>query len=266
MKNKIFYTYVHCRKDDGFVFYVGKGHNRRAWDFSKRNRYWKNVHSKYGTIVKIVKQFDNESEALEHEKELIKLMRGLGFDLTNMTDGGEGTCGLKKSQKECQEISDRVKIYFQDPKNIKRSSNSQRTYLENNPDALEKRRQVMLDYYSKHGNVELISDIRKKFYEDNPQALEVLRRKHKEHFDNPLNREIHSLKLKEYYSDPANRQKTKDAKSKLHFIHLATNQEFFSYNEAGRCLKLSHTTVRKRLLLGEGYVDLLKIGKGDLNG
>ena len=87
-----FYTYVHIRNDIGEVFYVGKGTGRRAFALG-RNPYWNSIVAKHGHAVHIVAYFANEADAFEHEKEMISELRASGFNLANMTDGGEGATG-----------------------------------------------------------------------------------------------------------------------------------------------------------------------------
>lgn len=99
----VFYTYIHRRKSDGEVFYVGKGTRDRAWDKYSRNIHWKRVFEKHGVIIEIVEIFSNESDAFASEIELIKLYSS-SF-LTNMTDGGEGVSGLEVSDETRKKLS-----------------------------------------------------------------------------------------------------------------------------------------------------------------
>ena len=95
---KTYYIYLHIRKDNGFVFYVGKGtdEGNLIYERSKateRNTWWKNIVNKTNYEIKIVNTFESEDEAFQKEKELIKKYGrkdlGLGT-LVNLTDGGEG--------------------------------------------------------------------------------------------------------------------------------------------------------------------------------
>lgn len=90
---KKFYVYTHIRKSDGRVFYVGKGHGRRAWSKSRQNPYWHNIVNKHGFTVEIVMWFDSEECAFSLEKALIKYYGR--ENLCNLTDGGEGISGYK---------------------------------------------------------------------------------------------------------------------------------------------------------------------------
>ena len=67
----IFYVYLHRRKTDNKVFYVGKGKNRRAWCTDKRNKHWNNVVDKHGFNVDIVFEGLSEQEAFQIEKDTI---------------------------------------------------------------------------------------------------------------------------------------------------------------------------------------------------
>lgn len=65
-----FYVYEHWL--NGECLYVGKGSGKRAFDFKQRREDYKNLLCKFGDEieVKIVKNFDNEEDALKFEKEL----------------------------------------------------------------------------------------------------------------------------------------------------------------------------------------------------
>ena len=90
----MFYTYAHYTPE-GRIFYIGKGHGKRAYSTKNRNEYWVNVVNKYGKpIVKIIANGLSETEAFIHEIKLIKFYKESGEKLCNMTDGGEGSLGL----------------------------------------------------------------------------------------------------------------------------------------------------------------------------
>ena len=95
-----FYTYLHCRPD-GIPFYVGKGcagrgHSRRSHDFKQnRNQHHRNIVAKHGyeNILVYVFPCDSEQQSLADEIQQISQLRRDGYDLCNMTDGGEGISG-----------------------------------------------------------------------------------------------------------------------------------------------------------------------------
>lgn len=103
-----FYTYIHIRNDIGEVFYVGKGTGRRAFALG-RNPYWNSIVAKHGHTVHIVAYFANEADAFEHEKEMIAELREAGFNLANMTDGGEGASGWVPSAETKARIGEKSK-------------------------------------------------------------------------------------------------------------------------------------------------------------
>lgn len=88
-----YYVYLHRKKSDNSIFYVGKGSGVRAWDLIKRNSLWQKVANKYGVVVEIYKKGLQEWYAYEIEKDLIlqygKIANKTGT-LANITDGGDG--------------------------------------------------------------------------------------------------------------------------------------------------------------------------------
>lgn len=103
-------VYLHKRKDNKEVFYVGIGKTeRRAYRVDQRNRYWRNIYKKHGHIVEII--FDNISweEACRREIDLILKYgrKDLGTgNLCNMTAGGEGGYGRTLTEDHKRKISE----------------------------------------------------------------------------------------------------------------------------------------------------------------
>lgn len=97
-KNKnTFYVYIHYRKSDGLPFYVGKGKNKRDKTISGRSSWWKRVVEKHGFFYKRIVSNVSEDTAFDIEKSTIALLRGSGFEICNLTNGGDGMSGHKPS-------------------------------------------------------------------------------------------------------------------------------------------------------------------------
>lgn len=100
-----YYTYLHTRNDNGQVFYIGKGTNKRAWAV-ERNNHWCSIVSKHGFTVQIIAYWTTEKEAFEHEKLLIASFIDMGYNLANKTPGGEGIPkGYKFSEETKRKIA-----------------------------------------------------------------------------------------------------------------------------------------------------------------
>jgi hypothetical protein len=95
-----FYAYIHC-KPDGTPFYVGKGNENRIKRIKRvSNPHHTNIVNKYGIENILVGKMECSTEAisLSLERGLIKRLKIMGFDIANLTDGGEGVSGLVMSE------------------------------------------------------------------------------------------------------------------------------------------------------------------------
>lgn len=79
-----FYVYIHQRKTDGVIFYVGKGCDNRAWSIDGRNRAWTNMAVEHGRDVVIVAEGMTHDEALATERSQIRVHTLFGCPLTNI--------------------------------------------------------------------------------------------------------------------------------------------------------------------------------------
>lgn len=100
MTNSIYCVYEHWRPDKDVCFYVGKGKGKRPWQMINRNGYHKSVVSKLTALglavdIRIIAKELPESTALSLEIALISFYGRK--NLTNLTDGGEGASGAKRS-------------------------------------------------------------------------------------------------------------------------------------------------------------------------
>ena len=98
-----YYIYIHRRKTDNSVFYIGIGNKKRPYDKCNRNPHWHNINNKHGLIVEIISDDVTKNEACEIEKFIIK---NYGIEnLSNMTEGGDGFIGFKLSDESRLKMS-----------------------------------------------------------------------------------------------------------------------------------------------------------------
>lgn len=109
-----YYVYEHWRPDEGVIFYVGKGKERRAWEFKAgRNKWHRHIVSKLGDLglsvdVRIIEHHDDEKAAFFQERGLISHWRSMGAHLVNVTDGGEGQSGYVHTEETREKL--RIKM------------------------------------------------------------------------------------------------------------------------------------------------------------
>ena len=79
-----------------------------------RDRSWEwheEVKKHDGLLMRIVKRFNTEQEAFNHEQELINKYKNDGLILVNKTDGGSGVKGYKATEQRKKHISDLLTGY-----------------------------------------------------------------------------------------------------------------------------------------------------------
>jgi len=104
--------YIHKRKTDNVIFYVGIGNTVRSKVKTGRSQFWRNEVSKHGYTVEILSKNLTWENAQESEIRLIKLYgrRDLGLGtLVNLTDGGDGAPGVIPSKETRNKISESMK-------------------------------------------------------------------------------------------------------------------------------------------------------------
>ncbi len=98
------YVYEH-RTHNGRLFYIGKGKGERAYTKNGRNQYWHNVVNKHGGYcVRIIEDNMTHEDALELEIAAIEFAKFHGVRLVNITNGGEGTNGLKWTEERREKM------------------------------------------------------------------------------------------------------------------------------------------------------------------
>jgi len=131
-----FYVYVHKKKTDGSVFYVGKGKGKRAWKKSCRNEWWKRIEEKHGRTVEIIARGLSEDEAFALEA---KAIAAYGRDnLCNLTDGGEGGKSPSEDTRKKMSAAHKGKIVSEITKERHRVASTGRRHSEETKEKLRR--------------------------------------------------------------------------------------------------------------------------------
>lgn len=103
------YVYQHIRLDTNEIFYIGIGEDKkRLYSHKNRNIHWKRIVKNHGFLANVIIENCTWEEACNTEKELIKIIGRKDLKLgplVNMTDGGEGSCGLILSKETKNKIA-----------------------------------------------------------------------------------------------------------------------------------------------------------------
>lgn len=93
-KDKV--VYLHIRNDTNKPFYVGIGSIKRAYSKNGRNQWWKRIYNITSRTVHILYDGLTSVEAKQLEIETIQKLKNKGFELCNLTNGGDGRLGSKQ--------------------------------------------------------------------------------------------------------------------------------------------------------------------------
>lgn len=126
-----YYVYLHKRKDNDKIFYVGKGKNKRYISLSGRNRYWKNTSIKYGWYSTIIQNNLSEPVALELEEFLISEIGIKNLCNQNYFNGGKSGYRHTEETKLKMRLLKLGKLPWN--KGIKSLKSSERMKGTNNP-------------------------------------------------------------------------------------------------------------------------------------
>ena len=122
----IYYIYAYINRKTGLPYYVGKGSGGRAW---KQHGRWVQIPKDKSKIV-IMESGLTEIVALALERRYISWFgrqdNGTGI-LLNMTDGGDGTSGMKFSEESRRKIGAKSKGRIPSAESRKKMSLSQKT-------------------------------------------------------------------------------------------------------------------------------------------
>lgn len=139
----VFYVYEHWRPDEDRCFYVGKGYGKRAHQMYRRNIHHKRIQAllmRDGLEVQVrfVAMGLSESAAFTIEREMIAMWKGQGVKLANLTEGGQGTAGLVRSDENKRKISEAHKGRKHDPA-VGRAHSERMRGRKQSPDVVERR-------------------------------------------------------------------------------------------------------------------------------
>lgn len=126
-----FYVYLHRKKDNDSIFYVGKGKDKRYKSISGRNSHWNNTVLKHGWYSTIVQNKLNEEDALELEEFIIDVIGLRNLCNKNYFNGGRS--GYKHSIESKEKMSNSKKGCTPWNKGIKCEYSSLRMQGRNNP-------------------------------------------------------------------------------------------------------------------------------------
>ncbi len=111
MTQKHFFVYTHSKPnttDVHGIFYVGKGNENRVSKINRlHNNHHKNIVAKYGKENIIVRKLicKSEQHAFDLEIQMIAILRKIGVEIVNLSDGGEGSSGHAMTTEAKKKLS-----------------------------------------------------------------------------------------------------------------------------------------------------------------
>jgi hypothetical protein len=184
MENK-YYIYFHINPLNNEIFYVGKGHGKRAFDKKNRNRFWKFYTKKYNYIIDIIEDNLSEEQAFEREIFYINKIgrRDLGDGpLVNLTNGGEGPSGTTHNLGKVRTPEQRLKYSQCNIGKRKGSENHSSIYVKYNDIEYECLKDLWFDKFNKYSYSYFTMMIKKDKIENLTIISDVRKYKHKNHY------------------------------------------------------------------------------------
>jgi len=102
----MYYVYEWYVKDTNEVFYVGKGCNNRYKNYWDRNEIFKEYYNKNECSSRIIREFENEKDAFDFEKQYIDELKSKNECRANIHIGGAGGCGKYWSEELRKDYSE----------------------------------------------------------------------------------------------------------------------------------------------------------------
>jgi len=106
----IFYVYLHVKKTNGDVFYVGKGKEGRDKSRSGRSAHWRNIVAKHDYEIIRIAEGLSEDDSYLLETDTILKMRTEGASICNIASGGNGGLSGTSLSKEHKEKLRKAKL------------------------------------------------------------------------------------------------------------------------------------------------------------
>ena len=160
-----YYVYLHIKKTTGEPFYIGKGKSNRATSLHGRNKWWKNIVSKYDYDIIFLAENLTPEESIQIEIYWINrigrrdLNKGL---LVNLTDGGDGTKGKLSSQNVKMLGKNNPffgKTHSEEVSNKIRESNKRRIYSKESQEKRIQNSMIKTSYGNVHCRGKLVLNI-----------------------------------------------------------------------------------------------------------
>lgn len=173
-------VYLHKRKDNNDVFYVGIGKStERAYSKDSRNTHWHSLVKKYGYLVDITHNDIIYDEAFGIEKYLIEFYGRKDLNkgyLVNKTDGGEGFLNFSKEtldiirqknigRKHTEETKLKLKTYIR-TESHKEHMRKARIGKKLSQEAIEKVRKFQMNKIVSDETRKRLSEARRKYWEN----------------------------------------------------------------------------------------------------
>lgn len=165
-----FYVYIWYVVETHYVFYVGKGRDRRCKRIQRRNEIFNSYYDNQECTYSIVKNNLTEEEAFEEEKKLIEHYKSIGMADANIMPGGYGGDVISHLSKE------RRDAFVEKMTEINKARCSTQQFKEN-------ARQRMIERYKNPENRKHQSEIQKARWNETTRKEhgEIYKRLYKSH-------------------------------------------------------------------------------------
>lgn len=152
------------------------------------------LHKIENFTFQVIEEWETEQETNEAEEFWIEFFQSKNQEFGyNLTNGGEGSRGLKHSDSSIKKMSQTRQKIFEDPTARQKQSEAAKNHYLENPDTAQKISDSLKNHFKNPEAIKANSEALNKYYENNPDAGRKISSGKKKKYSSEIITEVKSL-------------------------------------------------------------------------